>query len=699
MSTSATSTGICFSPDDLCMPVVDIFTNYPAPAPPAILPPLLSLMGGDDVISLSYGLDTQLGGEISTGSAGAGSLGVAGSPPDLASEAAGFGEVGADIFVAGTTTAPAPNKLAVDADGMPFSALPGPPATGLLDGSALAGVPPFDDLDAFSSCDPLHAANLGVGVFFTLAPGSPTLALFGASSADIFVSGPLGGFTPSPHKSAATMGLSAADVIDALAYDFYGTGTAFFSLAASSPSLTTLYTGCLSGTLQVVGPEDAFYTGFGGSACVLDTPAAVKLSTIYGFAPGDELDALDARPDADADFVNDSCDNCLGLANNEQKDGDLDLVGDPCDNCPATANTGQADSDADSVGDACDNCPALFNPGQADTDSDTVGDACDICAGFDDLLDGDGDGVPDGCDPCPLDAADDSDGDGVCDSDDVCPGFDDTIDADSDTVPDGCDICAGFDDTIDTDSDGVPDGCDVCPLDNPDDSDGDGVCDTDDVCPGFDDTIDADSDTVPDGCDLCAGFDDTLDADGDGNPDGCDTCTNVAGGQDVTIKPRVILKKVNTDTTPGDEKLTAKGEFVLAGGTSFAMLDPASDGVRIVISTTAGAVISDDAVLGGVAWSTNNKGNVWKYKDKAGTTNGISKIQVKDRSNKSTNQVLFKVNAKDGTFPVLAGDEPVQLTIVLGGAASSSNGECGETVFSAGDCGFNGSGKTLKCSQ
>ncbi len=59
-----------------------------------------------------------------------------------------------------------------------------------------------------------------------------------------------------------------------------------------------------------------------------------------------------------------------------EPDGDGDHIEDECDNCPTVPNQDQEDSDYDGVGDACDNCPYLKNPGQQDSDSDGQGDAC-----------------------------------------------------------------------------------------------------------------------------------------------------------------------------------------------------------------------------------------------------------------------------------------------------------------------------------
>ena len=59
-------------------------------------------------------------------------------------------------------------------------------------------------------------------------------------------------------------------------------------------------------------------------------------------------------PDADADGVPDSVDNCRFSYNPDQADADADGVGDACDNCPSTANADQSDADGDGLGDACD---------------------------------------------------------------------------------------------------------------------------------------------------------------------------------------------------------------------------------------------------------------------------------------------------------------------------------------------------------
>ena len=75
---------------------------------------------------------------------------------------------------------------------------------------------------------------------------------------------------------------------------------------------------------------------------------------------GDACDAgssYDATRDSDGDGIPDLNDNCLELANPDQKDSDNDALGDLCDNCPSAANYSQVDTDKDGVGDSCETSP------------------------------------------------------------------------------------------------------------------------------------------------------------------------------------------------------------------------------------------------------------------------------------------------------------------------------------------------------
>lgn len=70
--------------------------------------------------------------------------------------------------------------------------------------------------------------------------------------------------------------------------------------------------------------------------------------------------------DADKDQVPDLTDNCVLIANTDQKDENANGRGDACD-----------DFDKDGYMNSSDNCPSAPNQNQLDTDGDRIGDACD----------------------------------------------------------------------------------------------------------------------------------------------------------------------------------------------------------------------------------------------------------------------------------------------------------------------------------
>lgn len=78
---------------------------------------------------------------------------------------------------------------------------------------------------------------------------------------------------------------------------------------------------------------------------------------------------IDAPIDAPIDMPID-----MGTQNQDQ---DNDTIVDTEDNCVAIANTNQRNHDGDPFGDACDRCPHLISATDPDGDGDGVGDACD----------------------------------------------------------------------------------------------------------------------------------------------------------------------------------------------------------------------------------------------------------------------------------------------------------------------------------
>ena len=72
------------------------------------------------------------------------------------------------------------------------------------------------------------------------------------------------------------------------------------------------------------------------------------------------------EPDVDNDGVSDIKDNCVQIANTDQKDIDDNGRGDACE-----------DFDGDNIVNSKDNCPDQPNYNQSDIDADGIGDTCD----------------------------------------------------------------------------------------------------------------------------------------------------------------------------------------------------------------------------------------------------------------------------------------------------------------------------------
>ena len=74
--------------------------------------------------------------------------------------------------------------------------------------------------------------------------------------------------------------------------------------------------------------------------------------------------------DFDGDSIKNDNDNCLEIANTDQKDINYNGLGDACE-----------DDDSDGIKNAIDNCPEIYNPDQLDGDGDGVGNVCDSVDG------------------------------------------------------------------------------------------------------------------------------------------------------------------------------------------------------------------------------------------------------------------------------------------------------------------------------
>ena len=159
--------------------------------------------------------------------------------------------------------------------------------------------------------------------------------------------------------------------------------------------------------------------------------------------------------------------------------------------------------------------------------------------------------------------------------------------------------------------------------------------------------------------------------------------TCAAGGTIATP----LVKVSKNDDPAGDETLTVSGQWQLA--TLTPAIDPIANGFNFKVVDPAGAVVFDrrippgaPASKGAPGWTVNSKGTQWTYKDATGSsTGGITKVVVTNNTSKTPGLYKFSVAGKNGDFQVGSGETPLQLFVVLGGAAQDSVGQCATLAF------------------
>jgi hypothetical protein len=177
-------------------------------------------------------------------------------------------------------------------------------------------------------------------------------------------------------------------------------------------------------------------------------------------------------------------------------------------------------------------------------------------------------------------------------------------------------------------------------------------------------------------------------------------CSIVDPGQIFLAKPTPRLVLTHSG---GSDLMTASGAFALPPGVRFADVDPLAQGVRLQLRTTTGDERADLTTLSGAydpqlrhGWKRSPSGNAYTFL----STAGIRRIQVVDRSHDAPGgTVSFNVRLVGAYLPVFVGDEPVELTMILGDDTAGPAGECGKSAFVAGDCAFNEPGTRLKCKK
>jgi hypothetical protein len=178
----------------------------------------------------------------------------------------------------------------------------------------------------------------------------------------------------------------------------------------------------------------------------------------------------------------------------------------------------------------------------------------------------------------------------------------------------------------------------------------------------------------------------------------------VAG--DTIGKPVVKVSK-NADPA-GDESLTVQGQWQVAP--LVPAIDPLANGFNFKLVDSVGDTIFDRAIPpgapgapGATGWTLNGAGTRWTYKDATGSsTGGITKVVVTNSTAAAPGLYKFSVSGKKANFQVGAGAAPIGLSVVLGGAAQDTAGQCATVAFNAAggpkpSCVFLGGTNVLNC--
>jgi hypothetical protein len=149
---------------------------------------------------------------------------------------------------------------------------------------------------------------------------------------------------------------------------------------------------------------------------------------------------------------------------------------------------------------------------------------------------------------------------------------------------------------------------------------------------------------------------------------------------------RLNLRKLQAPS--GDDQLKLRGIVTVPTSPP---IDPAANGLRLVLTTDTGAVLTDLTAPAGSKWSTNGAGTTWRYRDPSAPS-GITIAKVKAINPPGTLRVQVKARGLAlGTAP--AGTPPVA-TIAFG-APIAAPGQCGVTAFAA--CRTAANGSTVRC--
>lgn len=223
-----------------------------------------------------------------------------------------------------------------------------------------------------------------------------------------------------------------------------------------------------------------------------------------------------------------------------------------------------------------------------------------------------------------------------------------------------------------------------------------------DNCPGIPnlDQADGDGDGAGDACDNCPQVSNPAqdDGDADGIGDACDRCNTLHPGQTAWLRGKIRASRF-ADGVAGNDALKISGRFTLATG-AFSV-DPLANGAQIEVRSAAGIPVAamtlppGPYVDPGPGWRTTAGNTRYVFVDRdVDGSGGLLKMVVRD---KRSGVVAVTLIAKRSSFSMLPTDAPLSATVVLGGTASGTAGECGELRFAPSACRVHRTGTRVWC--
>lgn len=170
-------------------------------------------------------------------------------------------------------------------------------------------------------------------------------------------------------------------------------------------------------------------------------------------------------------------------------------------------------------------------------------------------------------------------------------------------------------------------------------------------------------------------------------PDELAPCAPACAGSVAAPSSRLRIRRL--DTPPGDDRLAIRGEVTLPHPID-PVLDPAATGAELIVASAAGRRVVDVVLPGGEydrdtkrGWKVARSGGKWTYVDRSATpAAGITRVVVKDRSDRSPGLVQFAAKGANGSYAVAESELPLNGVVAFDPPAVESL-QCGNLAFPA----------------